>query len=171
LHDLPGGRCDEVLTVARIVSTKGRKPAKLTRAELRRNELDAILEEAMLRETRVPGGTRRERISTQGQPNGAQVNDRRRNGKRRKGEKLTPFDIAWAIQRWIAGETQKQIAKSLGYAGGSNVSTEIGLFVIRNLPKGAHEKYGPSAMHGRLSARKELARLALEAYRERHRAA
>jgi len=95
--------------------------------------------------------------------------DRRRNGKRRQGRKLTPFDIAWAIERWIAGETQKQIAESLGYADGSYVSTNIGLFVIRNLPKGAYEKYGRSTMHTRLPVRKELARLALQAYRERHR--
>jgi len=154
--------------MARIVTTKSRKLAKLTRAEQRRIELDAILDEAMLKEARVPRGPRLERISAQGQPNGAQANDGRRNGMRRKGEKLTLFDIASAIERWIAGETQKQIATSLGYAGASNVSTDIGMFVIRNLPKGAHEKYGPSAMHRRLSARKELARLALEAYRERH---
>jgi len=97
--------------------------------------------------------------------------DRRRNGQRRKEQKLTPFDIASAIARWIAGETQTQIAKSLGYADGSNVSTDIGMFVIHNLPKDAYEKYGPPAMRkARLSVRKELARLALDAF-ERHSAA
>jgi len=56
--------------MARIVTTKSREPAKLTRAERRRIELDAILDEAMLKEARVPrclGGG---------------------NGKRRKGEKF-----------------------------------------------------------------------------------
>ena len=158
--------------MAHIVTTRSRKPANLTRAEQRRIELDAILDAAMLREARAPRGPRHDRITAEGSgTEHTRTSDRRRNGMRRKGEKLTRFDIAWAIERWIAGETQKQIAKSLGYAGGSNVSTDIGLFVIHNLPKGAREKYGPSAMHRRLSARKELARLALEAYRERHRVA
>jgi len=58
------------------------------------------------------------------------------------------------IARWIAGETQAQIAKSLGYADGSNVSTD-GMFVIHDLPKEAYKKYGPPAMHtARLSVRK-----------------
>jgi len=96
------------------------------------------------------------------------MTDRRRNGQRRKEQKLTPFDIACAIARWIAGETLTQIATSLGYADASNVSTHIGMFVIHNLSKEAYEKYGPPAMHtARLSVRKELARLALDSF-ERH---
>jgi len=98
------------------------------------------------------------------------MTDRRRKEKRRKGKKLTLFDIVWAIEQWIAGETQTQIGKSLGYTSGSYVNSRIRLFVMHNLPKRANEKYEPSEMHTKPPARK-LARLALEAYRERHRAA
>ena len=119
--------------MARIGTTKSRKPVKLAWAERQRNELDAILDAAM--EARTPWSPRRERISAGGGGTEHklmrglrtdQMTDRRRNGERRKGEKMTPFDIAWAIERWIAGETQMQIAKSLGYADGSSVSTDIG---------------------------------------------
>jgi hypothetical protein len=48
--------------VARVVTTKSRKHAKLTLAERRRIELDAILEAAMLKEARSPQSPRRERI-------------------------------------------------------------------------------------------------------------
>jgi len=52
--------------MARVVTTKSRKHAKLTQAERRRIELDAILEAAILKEARSPQSPRRERIPPQG---------------------------------------------------------------------------------------------------------
>lgn len=42
--------------------------------------------------------------------------------------------VAWLARRWIHGETQSSIGRSLGYAAGSRVCVAISAFIIKWSP-------------------------------------
>ena len=73
---------------------------------------------------------------------------------RRSGAPLAEVQIAYAVQRWVNGVTQAEIAINYGYASSSAISSKIRIFSLRYAP--ARDDLGPKAR----------AALALERWRE-----